>query len=345
MHKIIKIIVAMHLYMGIQMHATVQRKIDLYFESKDPQAQIKMEPVEWPVRFVYADTLYGKLLRKGVDLFGYAATCHQARIKNLAHPSTVKKHIDHYMTFYKDLINMEHFETPENGFRTFNDWFIRRLKSPDTDRPLEDNASAISSPADCKLLILPNITLDAMVTIKEKRFNIAQFLDNAELAQKYEHGVMMIFRLAPYDYHRYHVPFDCKIGPEQFIAGKYHSVNPRAFMCGVQPLTVNKRTYEILYPQDFGQTEPVVMVQVGATAVASIVNNFMDYSSAQPVLRYYADAVFSKGDEMGYFQFGGSTLVLLFAPNTIIPDPQVIQNSLNGFETAVKARETIGYWR
>jgi phosphatidylserine decarboxylase len=344
MSKVIKIMVVMHVCTSMQSSALIQKKVDLYFESKDPHAQLKMEPVEWPVKLVYADTFYGKMLRKCADWFGHYITYQQARSKNNADQKVVQKQIDHYLTFYKDLINMDQFEVPQDGFNTFNDWFIRKLKNPEQDRPLDNDALAICSPSDCKLLILPDIALHSMVTIKEQRFNIAQFLGNEELAKKYENGVMMIFRLAPYDYHRYHFPFDCRVGPEQFIAGKYHSVNPRAFMCGVQPLTRNKRTYELLYSQNVDQSEPVVMAQVGATAVASIVNHFMDYSPKKPKLKYGPKKIFEKGQEMGYFQFGGSTLVLLFAPNTIESDSQIVQNSLNGYETAVKARETVAHW-
>jgi phosphatidylserine decarboxylase len=75
---------------------------------------------------------------------------------------------------------------------------------------------------------------------------------------------------------------------------------------------------------------------VGATAVASIVNDFGNY----PV-----GTIFSKGADMGYFQFGGSTLVLLFPKDKIILDEQIVKNSLNGYETAVKVRETIAFWK
>lgn len=324
-----------------------QKQVAVYYESKARDAQIVREPVEWPVRVVYSDTYFGKLLRKGVDLWGHLVTNREARVKNSTDPEVVKGYIDHYLNFYKDLINMDHFVVPQEGFKTFNDWFIRKLKSPDSDRPMEDNAQAIASPADSKLIIIPDLTSHTQVTIKEERFDVASFLQDPELAKKYEHGVMMIFRLAPYDYHRYHFPFDCFVSVETFITGLYHSVNPRAFSCGVKPLTVNKRTYEILTPYfiDRDVECPVVMSQVGATAVASIVNTFMDYESGEPALKYGANQVFIKGHELGYFQFGGSTLVMLFPPDTIQPDEQIVNNSLNGYETAVKVRETVAQWK
>lgn len=153
---------------------------------------------------------------------------------------------------------------------------------------------------------------------------------------------MMIFRLAPYDYHRYHFPCTCTVRPEIQINGNYHSVNPRAFVLGHKPLTENKRSYQMLTSTHDHATK-IIMAQIGATAVASIVNNFMDYNTN--TLRYHAQTIFNKGNETGYFQFGGSTVVLLFPKDTIVPDAQIVKNSLNGYETAVKVRETIGHWK
>ena len=85
------------------------------------------------------------------------------------------------------------------------------------------------------------------------------------------------------------------------------------------------------------------MAQVGATAVASIVNEFMDYTKNS--LKRDKNTVYQKGSEMGYFQFGGSTVVLLFPKDTIIPDAQIVKHSKNGYETAVKVRETIATWK
>jgi phosphatidylserine decarboxylase precursor len=324
-----------------------QKQVAVFYESKERDAQIVREPVEWPVRVVYSDTLFGSLLRKGVDLWGHVVTASEARKKNSTDPKVVKGYIDHYLNFYKGFINMDQFVVPNEGFKTFNEWFIRNLKSPEVDRPLENNTRAIVSPADSKLLIIPDLTQHTQVTIKEQRFDVASFLQDAELAKKYEHGVMMIFRLAPYDYHRYHFPFDCFVSAEKFITGLYHSVNPRAFMCGVKPLTVNKRSYEILTPYFIDRQVdcPVIMSQVGATAVASIVNTFMDYDCDKPRLKYRKKQVFIRGNELGYFQFGGSTLVMLFPPNTIKLDEQIVNNSLNGYETAVKVRETVAHWQ
>ena len=71
------------------------------------------------------------------------------------------------------------------------------------------------------------------------------------------------------------------------------------------------------------------MVEVGATMVGSIVQT-------------YTGNVVKKGDEKGYFKFGGSTVVLIFEKNRIRIDDDLLINTLNGYETAIKAGERIG---
>lgn len=327
----------------------VRKQVDCFYASKEDGAHLITEPVEWPVKVVYHDNPLSKMLAWIGGYVGKYVTRYAGNVANSDDPAVVKAKIDHYQSFYKDMLNMDEFSVPVGGFKTFNEWFIREFKNIDTARPFdEDNALApdslsIASPADSKLLIIPNLSHDTHVMIKEKLFDIKKFLGDEQLAKRFEGGVMMIFRLAPYDYHRYHYPFNCFVGQEQYINGDYHSVNPRAFNVGCKPLTENLRSFQLLTP-NLSAVQPgkqAVMVQVGATAVASIKNHFMDYETQRCKA---SEKVYMKGQETGYFQFGGSTIVLLFPANTIIPDLRIVGNSENGYETAVKVRETVARW-
>lgn len=319
----------------------VQKQIHVHYASKNSKTLVT-EPVEWPVKLIYDDNLVSRLLLSKLGLyFGEYVTWHAGHVANSSDPAVVKAKIKHYETFYKNVLNPQEFHVPTNGFTTFNDWFIRSFKDIETARPMDHDPITIASPADSKLLIIPDISENTWVTIKEQHFNVGKFLGNTTLAKTFEHGVMMIFRLAPYDYHRYHYPFNCRVDKEQYIKGAYHSVNPRALNIGCKPLTENKRSYEMLTPGSSADAPKIVMVQVGATAVASIVNEFMDY---QNNTLKDSRKVYKKGENMGYFQFGGSTVVLLFPCNSIIPDSQIVENSNNGYETGVKVREAIATW-
>lgn len=222
-------------------------------------------------------------------------------------------------------INMDDFVQPADGYQSFNDFFTRTLKPH--ARPIDQDPNIITSPADAKIYIVPNISTDTLFFVKHKPFNLAKFLGNAELAEQYKNGMLIIFRLAPYDYHRFHFPADGIPSSPQTIRGAFESVNPISLKSGVQPLTENERQI-VLLKTDFFDT--IAMVAVGAMMVGKIVHTFTPNIACK------------KGDEAGYFAFGGSTIVLLFKHNTIKPLPLLLQHSLQGFETAVKMGQAIG---
>jgi phosphatidylserine decarboxylase len=151
-------------------------------------------------------------------------------------------------------------------------------------------------------------------------------LHDSALAQEFEHATMLLFRLAPYDYHRFHIPIDARVSNARYIFGCYESVNPLAYAAGVQPLTENLRYVISLFSDHFGH---VLMVPVGAAMVGSVIFTYEPHTYQK------------KGTEAGYFQFGGSSVVLLFKPTMMTPQEQFLQHSLQGFETAVKMGQKI----
>jgi phosphatidylserine decarboxylase len=208
-------------------------------------------------------------------------------------------------------------------FNNFNDFFTRKLKYD--ARPIDTNSNIVVSPADGKILAYANISNSDFI-IKGHRFNVSSFLDNPYLAQKYHDGALLIIRLAPADYHRFHFPVSGNVSPNKMIDGDYYSVNPFALRKKTEIFCLNKREYTILSNPLFGN---VVMVEVGATMVGSIVQTFRGSSV-------------NKGEEKGYFKFGGSTVVLLFEKSKIHIDEDLLINTAKGYETTVKMGERIG---
>ncbi|HEY5590121.1 MAG TPA: phosphatidylserine decarboxylase [Paludibacter sp.] len=208
-------------------------------------------------------------------------------------------------------------------FNNFNDFFTRKLK--DDARPIDTSSNIVVSPADGKILAYADISNTDFI-IKGYRFDVSSFLDNPGLAQKYNDGALLIFRLAPVDYHRFHFPVSGNSSPNKKIDGDYYSVNPYALRKMAEIFCLNKREYTILSNPLFGD---VVMAEVGATMVGSIVQTFKGSSV-------------NKGEEKGYFKFGGSTVVLLFEKNKIHIDEDLLINTAKGYETTVKMGERIG---
>ncbi len=211
----------------------------------------------------------------------------------------------------------------EQKFNTFNDFFTRKLK--EGARPIDTSSNIVVSPADGKILAYANMSRADFI-IKGYRFDVFSFLDNPDLAQKYLDGALLIIRLAPVDYHRFHFPVSGNVSPNKKIEGDYYSVNPFALRKKAEIFCLNKREYTIISNPLFGD---VVMAEVGATMVGSIIQT-------------YKGSTINKGEEKGYFKFGGSTVVLLFKKSKIKVDEDLLIHTAKGYETTVKMGERIG---
>lgn len=220
-------------------------------------------------------------------------------------------------------IDMEESARPVEEFTSFNDFFYRKLKP--TARPIEPG---FVSPGDGRLLAFENISDIHDFFIKGRKFTLAQFLKNEKLAEQYKDSSLIILRLAPNDYHRYHFPYEGTPSEMTKIRGNYYSVSPYALASNfTKVFCENKREYCILKTVDKGD---VVIAPIGATMVGSI---FETYTPNEEL---------KKGAEMGYFAFGGSTVVLLVDKSKITIDADLIENTKNKIETFVKMGEQIG---
>ena len=211
----------------------------------------------------------------------------------------------------------------EQKFNNFNDFFTRKLKND--ARPIDTGARIVVSPADGKILAYADLS-NSWFIVKGYRFDVSSFLNDPALSKKYHNGAMLIIRLAPMDYHRFHFPVSGKISASKKIDGDYYSVNPFALRKKAEIFCLNKREYSIISNPLVGD---VVLCEVGATMVGSIVQTYKGNDA-------------HKGEEKGYFKFGGSTVVLLFEKNKIHIDADLLMNTSNGYETSVKMGKRIG---
>lgn len=201
------------------------------------------------------------------------------------------------------------FEEKVESFDSFNDFFTRKLK-PEA-RPIAPGDHVAVIPADGRYLFYPNIEMADGFVVKGQKFTLGSLLENEELAAQYSHGTMVMARLCPSDYHRFHFPCTCVPGESYFINGWLFSVNPIAIKQDIHIFTQNKRAICELHTKNFGK---VLYIEIGATNVGSI------HETYTPFLPY------PKGAEKGYFSFGASSLILLFQPGTLTLDPDLVRH-------------------
>lgn len=213
---------------------------------------------------------------------------------------------------------------PES-YATFNDFFYRKLKP--TARPIAAGADVITFPADGRHLVLPDIAACDDFFIKGVRFDLPALLGDAALAARFARGGMLISRLCPVDYHRFHFPFSGMPGAARVVNGPLYSVSPIALRRRPSILWENQREITLLRTAELGD---VLLLEVGATCVGSIVQTFTPGSQI------------AKGDEKGYFRFGGSCFITLFEPGRARFDADLIEHSAAGREVYAKMGEQVG---
>lgn len=210
-------------------------------------------------------------------------------------------------------------------YKSFNDFFIRELVS--TARPIDMDSNILISPGDGRLVAYENINMNNLVQIKNLTYTLKELIGDNSIAEKYNGGVCLILRLCPTDYHRFHF-IDNGITTENHkIKGSYYSVNPVALEKIPKLFCQNKREYSIFKSDNFGD---ILHIEVGASCVGTIIQT------------YKANTRVSKGDEKGYFKFGGSTTILFFEKNKVKIDEDILDQTSKGFECRVILGEKIG---
>lgn len=217
-------------------------------------------------------------------------------------------------------IDMKDYENKK--YTSFNDFFIRKIIR--SRRIIDQSPNHFISPCDGKLSVYP-IGRDTRFMVKNTSYTLRSLLRNRNLADHYEDGTLLVFRLSVDDYHRY-CYIDSGMKSKNFrIKGVFHTVNPIAHET-VSVFKENTREYTILSSRNFGR---LLVMEVGALLVGKIVN-------------YHEKAYVMRGEEKGRFEFGGSTIIVCIEKGRVIIDNDIMENSMKGIETKVKMGEKIG---
>lgn len=268
--------------------------------------------------------------RTAVD-FGYVRHIFQSLTiqqgQKYDQPSSVNN-IPHFIHFHK--LPVHEIAEPLTSFKCFNEFFYRKIKLEEY-RPLAspEDPFVTVSPADCRLNVFESISDATKLWIKGVSFSVGALLKDEQLAEYFDGGSLIIARLAPQDYHRFHSPVDGIVTMNYHIPGTYYTVNPMAVRQKVDVYTENARTVTIIDSPQFGK---VAFVSIGAMMVGSI------------IITTEIGAQVKRLSEIGYFAFGGSTIVVLYSKEAKVQfDQDLIENSKEQLETLVKVGESIGH--
>jgi phosphatidylserine decarboxylase len=211
----------------------------------------------------------------------------------------------------------------EENYRNFADFFAREksnLSFPETD-------GVLGSPCEGLVSINTDIEPENLIAAKDSAFSLPELFGDKELADEYSGGTMIRLRLTPTNYHRMHFFDDGVVSEPKFIKGHLYSVNPLALGRVARLYCRNKRAVFSVSTENFGD---VVLVEVGATFVGSIVHCF---EAGEEVRR---------GQQASYFLPGGSLVLMFFKKNTLNPCDEILTQTIKGFESKINAGEPLG---
>jgi len=213
-----------------------------------------------------------------------------------------------------DLDPAEFRRRPED-FESFNAFFSRELTP--ASRPVDADAASVVFPADGRHLCVPDLSRCEGLLVKGEMFDLPALLGDAALARQYAAGSLLVSRLCPVDYHRFHFPLAGRATTARLLEGPLYSVNPIALKRNIQILARNRRMLAVLETAAAGRA---LLLEIGATCVGSIRQT------------YRGGADVAKGQEKGYFQFGGSSTIVLFEPGRVAFDDDLVAASADRIE-------------
>lgn len=217
-------------------------------------------------------------------------------------------------------INMDIYE--ECDYSSFNDFFTRKIK-PDC-RPVPEDLDVLISPCDCLATVYP-IQENTTFSIKNTEYTLRSLLRSPRLAKRFRGGYAYVLRLTVEDYHRYLYSVSGKQSKNYHIDGTFHTVNPIAN--DYLPIyKENTREYTVIRSKEFGD---ILQMEVGALLVGKISN-------------HKQSTVVTRGEEKGFFEYGGSTIVVLTQKGRVTPRSDLLTNSKNGYETKVLQAHPLG---
>lgn len=256
------------------------------------------------LKWVYGDSLFASLLCPLIS----RSPLFSHLYGTIQKMGWTKRKIKKFVTKYG--VKEEEFET--HSFASFNDFFIRKLKRE--ARPIDSTLNGACIPADGRYQLFSKI-------------GEVEKLKSLIPDPHFQDWSVMLARLAPVDMHRFAFPCGGVPGKSEQIEGPLYSVNPLATRKNPWIYTQNRRTLTLFETPLFGK---VLLLEVGATSVGTIHQTYQPGKSVE------------KGEEKGYFSFGGSALIHLFPPGSILFSEDLLKNTRDGFETLCKQGQHLG---
>ena len=289
-----------------------------YFNRYTQRVEAEQIYGEGFLRWIYG-SLSGRLALHAVAKRGFFSRWYGWRMDRAASRAKVAPFIQNFR------VDPGEFADAPESFRTFNEFFYRKLKPG--ARLIAGDARTAVFPADGRHLGFADVSRMEGIFVKGAVFSLGELLRDRELAERFQRGSMVLSRLCPVDYHRYHFPVGGLATEPRLVNGWLYSVSPIALRQNIRIFTENKRAITRIESPEFGT---VLMLEVGATNVGSFEYTFTPNTRV------------AKGAEKGYFKFGGSSTITLFEPGRVKLDADLLVHTAERRELYARMGDRLG---
>ena len=289
-----------------------------YFNRYTQRVEVEQIYGEGFLRWIYG-SLSGRLALHAVAKRGFFSRWYGWRMDRAASRAKVAPFIQNFR------VDPGEFADAPESFRTFNEFFYRKLKPG--ARLIAGDARTAVFPADGRHLGFADVSRMEGIFVKGAVFSLGELLRDRELAERFQRGSMVLSRLCPVDYHRYHFPVGGLATDPRLLNGWLYSVSPIALRRNIRIFTENKRAITRIESPEFGT---VLMLEVGATNVGSFEYTFTPNTRV------------AKGAEKGYFKFGGSSTITLFEPGRVKLDADLLVHTAERRELYARMGDRLG---
>ncbi len=295
--------------MGIRLGANLL-KIEYFNRHTQKQEEEKVygdAAVQWLYGSLSGKALAQLLIRAPISqLYGWLQSSSYSKRK-------VFPFIENFQISMDDFLPTEG-RSESDPYGSFNEFFIRRFKAGKRLFVQGDQLPAFS---EARYFGYEALSDRETIPVKGKLLGAPLLLGHSDWGPTFQGGPLLLARLCPVDYHRFHFP-DCgEILDSYRVGGVLHSVNPLALKKKPSVFVINERQVSILETERFGK---LAYVEVGAICVGKIHQSF-------------EGKTFLRGQEKGYFLFGGSTVIVQGEKGKWRPSLDILENTKKGFET------------
>ncbi|KAF2277005.1 phosphatidylserine decarboxylase [Westerdykella ornata] len=297
---------------------------------KTGELEREQEPVMKKIKLAFLFSPFMEWLDRthAFRMYVHNKTLKQGKAE--ARPSTHQQ-IKGFVDYYK--INMNDFDPSDiEKYGSFEDFFVRKHREGTRPIAEPENPKRAIVCADSRVVTYDTVAESKKLWIKGTDFNMTNLVMDVNIGKRFENGAVASFRLSPQDYHRYHSPVNGVVKEFRSMPGEYYEVDPIAINSDINILTSNARDYILIDSREFGE---VLFVAIGASEVGTV------YRSIHEKYRKRGTEI-KKGDELGIFQFGGSSIVVAFQQGRIKFDDDLRDCSTNRIQVAVEMGMSLG---